>query len=119
MIRLMRQLVLFALLAWLPLQASAMPWLAFKCEQHTSGMHQHNAHGQHSGGAGDLADGVSDDGMAAGDAYDCCHHFSVAVPPIQSLYTAGFPHASGESPQVYSYFFFPEPPKRPPLAGLI
>jgi len=117
MIRLMRQLVLFALLAWLPLQASAMPWLAFKCEQHTSGMHQHAAHGQHSGGTGDVADGGSDDGMAAG-AYDCCHHFS-AVLPIQSLYAVGFAHAASVSPQLYSYSFFPELPKRPPLAGLV
>ncbi len=119
MIRLMHRLALFALLAWLPLQASAMPWLSFKCEQHGSGMHQHAAHGQHSDGAGDVAHGVGDDGMATADAHDCCHHFSVAVLPMRPLYTAGLPGSAGELPQVHSYSFFPELPKRPPLAGLV
>jgi len=119
--RLMRRFVLLILLAWLPIQASAMPWFAFKCEGHDPVVHEHAApaggHGHHAAGPGDAADG--DPGNPISNAHSCCHQFSGAatalLQPTADIIAAGVdPH-----PLAHAYDFFPEPDKRPPLVALV
>ncbi|MCZ7566064.1 MAG: hypothetical protein M5U08_21635 [Burkholderiales bacterium] len=117
----MRRFVLLMLLVWLPIQASATPWLAFKCEGHAAVAHEHAAtsggHGHHAAGAGDAAGG--DSGTSISNAHSCCHHFfgaATALPqPGAVLIDAGI----DPRPLAPAYDFFPEPDKRPPLGALV
>lgn len=120
--RSVRRFVLSMLLAWLPIQASAMPWLAFECDQHESSMHEHasmsGGHAHHASGAGD----ASTDGEGAGalsNVHTCCHHFpgaAAALPqPGAGAVTAGVE----PRPLAHAFDHFPEPLKRPPLGALV
>lgn len=121
--RLIRFIVL-ALLAWLPLQAAALPGLAALCELDPahSPMHQpkheasHGVHGHEQGGD-DGAHGHDGPPGHGAASHGCCHHYSTAAPAI----------AVGAPETAHAVFlavarplrdFFPERPKRPPLAAL-
>jgi len=120
--RLIRRIVLLVLLAWLPLQAGAMPWLAFECEQHASGMHDHAAAGQHAqqpGDADSLGAGPSDDGSAAAAPDGSCHHFLALGLPVAALRLAGLTSWIDPTPSKQFQSFSPDLPKRPPLAALV
>ena len=119
----MRRFVLLMLLAWLPLQASAMPWLAFKCDQHTSeGMHdaaaQQAGHVHHAA-AGDQNAADDNDPDAVNAVHGCCHHFSGVAPTLPISSAAAI--AVGVAPHLPTlpYDFIPELLKRPPLAHLV
>lgn len=119
---LIRRFILLFLLAWLPLQAAATPWLAFKCEQHESGMHgaaaQHAGHGQHAD-AGDQNAADDDDSDASKGVHESCHHFSGAIHAIPIF--AGATVAAGVAPHspALVFDFIPDLLKRPPLAHLV
>ena len=119
----MRRYVLLMLLAWLPIQASAMPWLAFQCEQHGSGMHyehaaQHAGHAHHAD-ASDHGAAVGDDPDALNDVHTCCPHFSGVVHSLP--FFAGANVATDVAPHspAHLHDFIPDLPKRPPLARLV
>jgi hypothetical protein len=119
---LMRRFVLLMLLAWLPIQASAMPWFAFTCEQHEFGIHdqsaEHTGHAHHANGADQISSGDGDlDSANAG--HTCCHHFSGVVHSMSI--SSGVTVAAGIAPQPPAplYDFIPDLPKRPPLAHLV
>lgn len=121
------RLLAFALLAWLPLQAAALPVLVLACELDPahSPMHhaQHDAnHGDHHGEHAhehdnDGADG-HDGAMGHGaNGHGCCNHYSTAAPTL----AIGVPEATAEvvvTASIHLRDFFPEQPKRPPLARL-
>lgn len=118
----MRRFVLLMLLAWLPIQASAMPWLAFQCDQHDSGLHSHAAqHADHSHHAAPGNHGAAEggDSDAAMGIHSCCHHYSVVVHSLPIL--AGVAASAGVAPRLpaHLYEFVPDLPKRPPLAHLV
>jgi len=118
----MRRFILLTLLAWLPIQASAMPWLAFHCEQEGSGIHQHALPGashadesspvNHHSAGGDDPDAVS-------GALACCLHLSGVVHTL--LVFAGVTVTAGVPPHRSTrlHDFIPDLPKRPPLARLV
>jgi len=118
----MRRCVLLMLLAWLPIQASAMPWLAFKCEQHDAGAHEHVAqhagHAQHAN-APDFGTAVGDDPDPVNDVHTCCPHFSGVVHTLPVV--AGADAGTGVAPHspAHLHEFIPDLPKRPPLAHLV
>jgi hypothetical protein len=127
--RLTRYLAL-ALLAWLPLQAAALPGLMLACQldpAHSSApttMHDHGTGHQAHGDDGHVHDGDDaaggQDGQAGHSmsANHCCHLYSAAAT-LSSPLTAGAPHGEflANAPS-HVYLFFPEQPKRPPLATL-
>jgi hypothetical protein len=118
--RSVRRLVVFALLAWLPLQSVAQPALMLACGIDggaSSGIaasgdaneHEHPCHG---GG---------DEGSSGGAQlllHGCCHNVAFVSPAIAAM-PAEAPRAPREAaPPPYAYRFFPDQPKRPPLAAL-
>jgi len=120
--RLIRQLVLLLLLAWLPLQASAMPWLAFQCDKHDSGTGDHPAqHASlaHDAPSGDQNAGDGDDPGAVSDVHTCCHHFSGVVPTLRIATGAAITGGIAPHSPVLRYDFIPDLLKRPPLAHLV
>lgn len=125
MLRSVQRFVVFALLCWLPLQASALPALSLICEIDPAalGMVQGAAHADHGHQHGDDASGHDMDGHAHGDHDDgasfhehgCCNHFSAAaqrMPVIQP----DPPQAYETVPMAVRNIFIPEPLQRPPLA---
>jgi len=128
--RAFRKLVILALAAWLPLQAGALPALALDCELDPEGSALHQAmHGGAQPGHGDGAQHAHGDGAPAhdhdGDAghdafgHGCCHNLSsgaAASAPIVSLPAGAIVPVA---PVVHPYRFFPDLPKRPPLADLV
>jgi hypothetical protein len=124
--RLTRYLAL-ALLAWLPLQAAALPALMLACELDPAHSPMHHAmagvathdHGDHAHEqGGDDGAGGHDGGTGHGVAgHGCCHHYSSAAPTL----AIGAPDAAHEvyvTTSSHQHDFFPEQPKRPPLATL-
>lgn len=121
--RLLR-LIALALLAWMPLQAAALPALMTACEldpadspMHQSA-HEHGSagHGGHSLGGDGGHDGDGQPGGAPG-VHDCCHQFSTAAPAL----VVAPPDVGATvvvAPPLRLSEFFPEQPKRPPLARL-
>lgn len=123
--RRLSRLLAFALLAWLPLQAAALPALVLACEldpAHSpmhAGMHDADAPGHHAHGGDDGAHGHDHDGTPGhgGYGHGCCHHYSSAA----SALVVGAPepaHAVFLTAAIAVHDFFPEQPKRPPLASL-
>lgn len=119
------RLVALALLAWLPLQAAALPALMTACELDPAHSPMHKpaqghdgaGHGGHSHGGDDAHD--HDDGQSGGatGVHDCCHQFSTAAPaPAIALPDLGATEFVAPSLRVSE--FIPEQPKRPPLARL-
>lgn len=127
--RTFRKFVILALLAWLPLQAAALPALAFLCELDPGAMHGHGAahshHSDHQHGDGghDTSghhNGSHDgDGSSSAGPHGCRHHFFSAALP--SLSTAATTPVSGvdPTPLFHPDFFIPEQPQPPPLARLV
>jgi hypothetical protein len=143
--RLLRNALVVCLAAWLPVQAGALPVLVLDCEldpegaamrqaMHGGARHDHDAasghdHGAASGHDHDAASGHDHDAAPAhdhdGDAghdafgHGCCHNLSsgaaaaapVVSPPAGTL----VPVAAA----IHPYRFFPDLPKRPPLADLV
>jgi len=125
-----RKFVILALLAWLPLQAAALPALAFLCEVDPGAMHGHAAahshhgdhqHGDGDGGHGDGHHGGGDDGdnSSPSGPHGCCHHFfSAALLSFQTV-TAMPVSGIDPTPLFHPDFFIPEQPQPPPLARLV
>jgi hypothetical protein len=117
-----QRFVALLLLAWLPMQASALPALALLCEQEQTSSGKNGAvvatHGHHDGaGHHQHADGDDEVGSAAHDhGNGCCHHLFSAVVPA----SLDAPRESGSQLDPLPLFslssFFPEQPQRPPLA---
>lgn len=125
--RTLRKLVILVLLAWLPLQAAALPALAFLCGVDPGAVHGHaaaNAHdGDHrhgdGGHHGDGGDGEGEGSSPAGP-HTCCHHFFSAALPFLRTVTAVAPVSGVDpTPLFHPEFFIPEQPQRPPLARLV
>ncbi len=116
--RTFRKLVILGMLAWLPLQAAALPALALLCEVDPGAMHgaaaAHSHHGDHQHGDG----GHDHDGSSPAGPHGCCHHFFSAALP--SFATVAQAPASGvePTPLFHPDFFIPEQPQPPPLARL-
>lgn len=118
--RFLERFVAVLLLAWLPMQASALPALALLCEQEQTSAAKHDVsaavHDHHTMAAHSHA---SDDDGAGGTGHDhgngCCHHLFSAVVPA----SLDAPRESGSpldlTPLFNLFSFFPEQPQRPPL----
>jgi hypothetical protein len=128
--RLLRKALVGFMLAWLPLQSGALPALVLDCELDPEGSAMHQAmhggaqhdhdHGHGANAHDHEAPPHDHDGDAGHDAFGhgCCHNLSsgaAAAAPIVSLPAGAFVPAA---PAVHPYRFFPDLPKRPPLAGL-
>jgi hypothetical protein len=132
--RAFRRFVILALLAWLPLQAAALPALAFLCELDPGAAHGHavghSHHGDHQHGDGGHdtdghhgdghhSGGHDGDGSSSAGPHSCCHHFfSVALLSLQTV--ADTPVSGVDpTPLFHPDFFIPEQPQPPPLARLV
>jgi hypothetical protein len=119
--RVLQRFVAVVLLAWLPLQAAALPALAMLCEQGEIAAQgrpasdvAHDHHGivahPHAGGDDEVGSAGHDHGNG------CCHHLFSAVLPV----ALDAPRESGSpldfTPPSSLFSFFPEQPQRPPLA---
>ena len=116
--------IALVMLAWLPLQAAALPVLALKCHAGSAGpaaagdhaanaaMHDHTAHAQQAAvDAG--ASGAPDDGGPAGHL--CCTHFTAVTATVfQTVATTAAAAMATPAPRAYSHL--PEPPQQPPRA---
>lgn len=104
------------LLAWLPIHASAMPWLAFKCEQHDAVMHAHvasaDSHSHHASGGGDTS-AEDTDGGTISNVHTCCHHFSGAASTLAQPDASVIGSDVEPRPLAHARDHFPEPLKRP------
>lgn len=120
--RLLRNLVLFSLAMWLPVQAVAVPLLALKCANPEGGMmhgviqQTHAPHHHDGGDTGHDHDG-SDEGPGPGSHF-CWHHFS-AISASAAPDRADQPGFSAAIFVLRHYHFFPEQLHRPPLADLV
>jgi hypothetical protein len=118
-----RKFVALALLAWLPLQAAALPALALLCEVDPGAAHGHAAahshHGDHQHGDGHHSGGHDGNGSSPAGPHGCCHHFFSAA--LLSLQTVTATPVSGvdPTPLFHPDFFIPEQPQPPPLARLV
>jgi hypothetical protein len=126
--RRLSRLIAFALLAWLPLQAAALPALVLACELDPahSPMHAaqldgdaagHHGHGDHAHGGDDGAHGHDGTPGHGATGHGCCHHYSTAAP-APAVAVPEPAHATFVAPAISLHEFFPEQPKRPPLARL-
>ena len=111
------------LLAWLPIQASAMPWLAFRCDQHDSGMQSssqahHHVSSAHHPGTGD-ADFTGHDPDDASNVHSCCHHFSGALHALPVTTGVEISETVASVPPARLHDFIPDLLQRPPLAHLV
>ncbi len=114
------------LLAWLPLQAAALPVMALTCHAGGAGpavMHDqaaamdtaahdgHNAHQHRAAVADDSAPGVTADGGPAG--HQCCTHFTAVTATVLAAAKALSAHAMA-TPPARAVSHLPEPPQQPP-----
>ena len=115
--RAFRKFVILALLAWLPLQAAALPALALLCEIDPGAAHSH--HGDHQHGDGHDGGGHDGDGSSSAGPHGCCYHFFSAALPSFSTVTAMPVSGVDPTPLFHPDFFIPEQPQPPPLARLV
>jgi hypothetical protein len=126
--RRLTRFVALALLAWLPLQAAALPALMTVCEldpahapmhgaMHDDRAAGHHAHGDHADRGGDGAAGHDGHSGHSTGGHGCCHHFSTAAPAI-AIAVPVAAHEAFVTAAIHLHDFFPEQPKRPPLAAL-
>jgi hypothetical protein len=118
----LRRLLVFFLLAWLPLQAAAVPLLALACHQSGSAQaaHAHAADADaHAGmhhhpddGAG-ARDGEGD--ASTGPGHFCCMHFT-ALPGAPCPVAVLAPARTVSVVVLTDYSFYPELTRRPPRA---
>jgi hypothetical protein len=114
------------LLAWLPLQAAALPVLALKCHAGGTGpavIHDqaasmdtashdgHNAHEHHASAGDDSAPGANDDGGPAGHL--CCTHFTAVTATVFAAAAALTAHAMA-APPARAVSHLSAPPQHPP-----
>ena len=118
-----RRFVVLMLLAWLPIQASAMPLLGFRCDQHDSSKQesavQQVGHGHHSAVAGDHDPAGGHDSDSPSNAHSCCHHFSGVVPTMPAMTGIEISGAVASSAPARLHDFIPDLLQRPPLARLV
>jgi len=115
------------LLAWLPLQAAALPVLALKCHAGGAGpvaVHDrvaamdaashdgHHAHEHRAAAGDDSAPGVINDGGSAG-GHQCCTHFTAVTATALAAAKALSAHAMA-TPPARAVSHLPEPPQQPP-----
>jgi hypothetical protein len=109
--------VAWLLLAWLPLQAAALPALALLCDENPGSMHgaahshHHDDHSQHDHG--------DDGGGTSPPPHTCCHHFFSAALPAPLALSDEPTESLAPTALLVPHYFFPEPPKRPPLVHLV
>jgi uncharacterized protein involved in copper resistance len=125
--RRLTRLIAFALLAWLPLQAAAAPAVMALCELDPAHSPMHQAkdaaaphdHGDHAHAhAGDDGAGGHDGGAGHGvGGHGCCHHYSTTAPTL-AIAAPEAANAVFVTASSHLHHFFPEQPKRPPLATL-
>jgi hypothetical protein len=118
-----RRFLTVLLLAWLPLQASALPMLALHCEAghegHALAVPAHHADLDHEVGMGGedhetrVQDGHDDTDTV--HQHFCCHHFA-ALPVTEPRPQAHAALAPTERLALTLFSFFPEPKRRPPRA---
>jgi hypothetical protein len=116
--------VAFALLAWMPLQAAALPALMTACELDPAHSPMHQATHEH-GSAGHGGHSHGDDGAhghdgqsgGAASVHDCCHQYSTAAPAL-AVAAPDVGTTVFVAPPLRLSEFIPEQPKRPPLARL-
>lgn len=114
MLNQIRKLVLFLLLACLPLQSVAAPAHALFCGD---AYHQDASAATHDHGAGDQHshhDSTSDQTGHA--ALECCHYYFSAIVPGVTADSPRSVAAFEPRPPASLYFVFPKFPERPPLA---
>jgi hypothetical protein len=121
MFRILKKALLIFLLAWVPLQTSALPLVALLCGENSAGMHgQAAAHGHHGYGgehAGHDRHGGGDDDSSPVPLYNCCHNLtSAAVPAVTAISTAPAEDIAPMS-RFHLFSFVPDQPRRPPLAA--
>lgn len=119
--RAFRRFVILALLAWLPLQAAALPALAFLCETDPGAVHGHPTGHSHPGDHehGDGGDGHDGHEGSSSGPHGCCHHFFSAALPSLALAAAMPVSGVDPTPLFHPDFFIPEQPQPPPLARLV
>ena len=115
--------IALVMLAWLPLQAAALPILAFKCHAGaatgTAAMDEpaaqtlDAAHEHHAAASDTEAPGALDDGGPAGHL--CCTHFTAVTATVfQAPATTAASALATPASRAYSYLL--EPPQQPPRA---
>jgi hypothetical protein len=120
MARVLKKRLLVFLLAWLPLQASALPLIALLCEQAPAGMHGHAAPASHHGAGehpGQGHHGAGDDGHPPAQPHSCCHNLTSGAVPSIVLGAAERADGIALTPLPHHYRFVPEQPQPPPLAA--
>lgn len=121
------RIVSLVLLAWLPLQAVALPVLALNCHAAASAAvdgrgadtdfaadaaHEHHA----VAGDADTASGAVDDSRPAG--HMCCTHFTAVTSTVVPAAAPAVVQAlATPAPRATSHL--PEPPQQPPRATLL
>jgi len=120
MSRLLKKALLVFLLGWVPLQASAYPLIALLCERDPG--HGHAAvHGQHAQIGGDSEQDQSGDRTGDGSSHlpvhNCCHNLGSAAVPAVTVASAAAVTGVEPTPNFHLVDFFPDQPKRPPLAA--
>jgi len=104
-----RLLFLIAVLGF-PVQGAAAVTMALCDHDHGAQGHAHDADHGHASHDSDASPGNGDDPVP-------CHHCTAAALPCSSFdagSVAGETHTAGLPPHLF--LFFPEQPKRPPLA---
>jgi hypothetical protein len=112
----LRKLLLFVLLGWLPLQASALPVLALWCHSHPheSAMHSHEQHHDHDADVAHSDDGSSPERSAD---HGCCQNYFSGLPAMR-LADPEAPRTEPARSSAFSpHLFFPEQPQRPPRSA--
>jgi hypothetical protein len=118
MTRLLKKGFLVFLLAWLPLQASALPLLALLCDQDPSGMHGHAVATGHHGHAEPGHDHHGDDDSSSpAPSHSCCNNLTSAAVPAIAAGTTEPAEGIAPTPLPHLYRFVPEQPQPPPLAA--
>ncbi len=110
-----RNLVLYLLLACLPLQSVAGPARMLFCDDATpaaaDGLHVHDDGDEHPAQDAPAGPGGS-------SSHDCCHYYFSGVVHSTSPHAASTEFVYVPAGLASFYSFFPERLKRPPLASL-
>jgi hypothetical protein len=118
MLRILKKALLVFLIGWVPLQASAYSLSDLLCERDSSAVHGHSHHGHAGDPAAEQDDhGDADSGSSPVPLHDCYYKLTSATMP--SAPVAFAPGAAGvePAPLFHLFSFFPDHPKRPPLAA--
>ena len=115
----LKQLVLAAALAVMPLQGVAATLSALLChgEAHAHAMHAGDSHDHDAHQDGHHGNPQGDDGTTSHSVYHLCCHFTVSAPAAVTL-TVSLPDfpMRAYAPDPLHDLFVPDRPQRPPLA---